>query len=279
MDRELLSKPQISVLQNILKNVNKPVKKQTIEALRWRGFIDDSKILLTQQGFNKAIESLSLEEQCGFLNIQLHDILIHRANRYPENDAKLYFEKDGYEVIRDETGSVIFGNILTAIILDILKTHYKEKYSFASENEVNTFYITLSPFVHLASLGKELVKHIVLESNANRIDEKILEYYQYVTEYWTNKGYENANSANEINARISQMANKILNKNHFTEYIDNYLIDTGWPDLVLVKDNNIQLVEIKTTDKLHMSQIIQIQNIKKFLPFDVKVVRLIKQKI
>ncbi|MDD5400581.1 MAG: hypothetical protein PHQ93_05270 [Sulfurimonas sp.] len=163
---------------------------------------------------------------------------------------------------------------MTAIVLDILKEAYREKYSFATAHEVNTIYITLSPFVHLALLGKELVKQIILESKKKVTDENILEYYQYVIEYLTEQEYKDIRLAMDIETKISLVANSILKKEHFIEYIDNYLIDTGWTDLVLLKDQKIQLVEIKTTDKLHMSQIIQLQNIQKYLPYEIKIVRL-----
>ncbi|MDD5400580.1 MAG: hypothetical protein PHQ93_05265 [Sulfurimonas sp.] len=97
MITDSLSKPQIMLLQSILKNVNTTIRKQTVEALRWRGYINNDELSLTQNGFNKAIESLPLKEQCYFLNIQLQDISLQRESKYPENDAKLYFEKEGFD--------------------------------------------------------------------------------------------------------------------------------------------------------------------------------------
>jgi len=54
-----------------------------------------------------------------------------------------------------------------------------------------------------------------------------------------------------------------------------YLLDPcsfgkGWPDITtIMKDNSIRLIEVKTTDKLHVSQIITFSEIAKFLNIEI----------
>jgi hypothetical protein len=37
---------------------------------------------------------------------------------------------------------------------------------------------------------------------------------------------------------------------------DRWLYSKGWPDLLLIRNGNIRFVEVKTSDKLHISQLI-----------------------
>jgi hypothetical protein len=46
----------------------------------------------------------------------------------------------------------------------------------------------------------------------------------------------------------------------------NYDVRAGWPDLTVVRGNHIRLIEVKKNDKLHLSQISTIPEIKKCLP-------------
>ena len=57
-----------------------------------------------------------------------------------------------------------------------------------------------------------------------------------------------------------------------------YSYRAGWPDLTMVKDSDMFWVEIKTTDRLHMSQIMTIYRMKPLLPGNMRVVQLTKTK-
>ena len=57
---------------------------------------------------------------------------------------------------------------------------------------------------------------------------------------------------------------------------DPYTYRNGWPDLTLVKDNIVSFVEVKTTDKLHESQLITIPAMKNLVPFDFSVCKVTK---
>jgi hypothetical protein len=57
---------------------------------------------------------------------------------------------------------------------------------------------------------------------------------------------------------------------------DPYQYRAGWPDLTLVKDGKMLWIEVKTTDKLHMSQIITLSKMKALLPGKLMVVQLTK---
>ncbi|MGY8873234.1 MAG: VRR-NUC domain-containing protein, partial [Pseudomonadales bacterium] len=57
---------------------------------------------------------------------------------------------------------------------------------------------------------------------------------------------------------------------------DPYGYRKGWPDLTLIKGDEIRLVEIKTTDKLHKSQLITIPMLNQILPNKAEILKLRK---
>ena len=57
---------------------------------------------------------------------------------------------------------------------------------------------------------------------------------------------------------------------------DPYKNVAGWPDLTLVKDNKIELIEVKTTDRLHKNQLHIIPILKTVLPDCVSVLQITK---
>ena len=58
-------------------------------------------------------------------------------------------------------------------------------------------------------------------------------------------------------------------------FSDPYAYVKGWPDLTLVENGEVQFVEVKTTDRLHASQIITIGEMKAAAGVNVSVVRLV----
>ena len=55
---------------------------------------------------------------------------------------------------------------------------------------------------------------------------------------------------------------------------DPYLYRNGWPDLTLTNRRELLWAEVKTTDKLHMSQITTIHHMKPLMPGQIKVIQL-----
>lgn len=55
-------------------------------------------------------------------------------------------------------------------------------------------------------------------------------------------------------------------------HLDHY----SWPDLTIVKGNEVKFIEVKTTDKLHKSQLVTIPTFRKIIPYDFSVCRVIR---
>jgi len=60
--------------------------------------------------------------------------------------------------------------------------------------------------------------------------------------------------------------------------VDSYRYRSGWPDLTIGDKKQIELVEVKTTDKLHGSQLYTIPMLMSILPCNISVVRIVKDK-
>jgi len=55
---------------------------------------------------------------------------------------------------------------------------------------------------------------------------------------------------------------------------DPYTYRSGWPDLTMVRDGSLLWAEIKTSDRLHMSQIVTLSRMKDLLPGLIQIVQL-----
>ena len=54
---------------------------------------------------------------------------------------------------------------------------------------------------------------------------------------------------------------------------NGYTYGNGWPDLTLIKDNEVLFIEVKTTDKMHESQLITIPEMRSITAFKFVFVR------
>lgn len=102
------------------------------------------------------------------------------------------------------------------------------------------------------------LKQNISEISANKF---IREFYPNVTEKFLL-----SLSANVDLNFISKIAELFFN--------DPYKYRAGWPDITIIRNNNISFVEVKTTDLLHESQLRFALEIAKPLELDCKVIQL-----
>jgi len=57
---------------------------------------------------------------------------------------------------------------------------------------------------------------------------------------------------------------------------DPYTYRSGWPDLIIVKGKEVKFIEVKTTDKLHKSQLVTIPIFRKVIPYEFSVCRVFR---
>lgn len=164
-----VSKPQIKALQYILDNSNGKISKQTIEALRRKGHIQETTMELTEMGFNMAVASTSLRKQCESLDIELRVEELKRNHKNPELDLMDYYKAKGYKVTWDETGSAVLGNIVTAMLLEPLQSFFQQEYPHDDSDYINTHLITLSPWTHVKRFCKDKIKEAILNADREQL--------------------------------------------------------------------------------------------------------------
>ena len=258
-----LSKQMIEVLKkgyeaNSLEGIN----KSTLKALFDRGYIDQSG-KLSGDAINYVISELTIEKQCHEINIDFEIIdLNYKSN--PEKDLLKYFNDKGYVGCYYE-GISIF-TILKALLLNELSKHNY----FGSRDDACSRYLE-AQLVMLKDKSTEVIQSIsktdkqtFLNNFTEIINNKFISIrYPDLSVSFADALFEAIDSSIFIN-----LANKINE--------DPYKFRSGWPDLTIVKNEDVQFIEVKTIDKLHLSQLYTIPVMREILPFKFRVVKLRK---
>lgn len=241
------------------------INKSTLMALFDRGYIDQSG-KLSGDAINYVISELPIEKQCHEINIDFEIIdLNYKSN--PEKDLLKYFNDKGYVGCYYE-GISIF-TILKALMLNEL---YKHNY-FGSRDDACSRYLE-AQLVILKDKSSEIIQSI------SKIDKQT--FLSNFTEIINNKfisiRYPDL-SISFANALFDAIDSSIFIKlaNKINE--DPYRFRSGWPDLTIVNNEDVQFIEVKTTDNLHLSQLDTIPLMREILPFKFRVVKLRKRKI
>jgi hypothetical protein len=195
-----------------------------------------------------------LQKQCDSIDLDYHEINLSYLKK-PEKALLKYFEKQGYIGSFNEGFDVQI--LLKALMLDKLE----EYNTFKCRQDACCRYLS-AQFVILENHIQEIIESMKtvsskkLELNLNEILNQ-----PFIQDYHPNTSFEIAMSLfclTDINIWIN-LAYKISE--------NPYDYCKGWPDLIIIKDKNIEFIEVKTTDKLHTSQLNTIPILKKILPY------------
>lgn len=238
------------------------INKSTIKALNQRGVLDTTNAL-TNFGKLYAISRFPLDRQCVEISVGLHEIKLQYKGR-PELALLSHYKALGYIGVSCEGAGIL--TVLKALMLDKLAQFNL----FGSREDACMRYLE-AQFVTLKEKINEIISEIKLVTKSRFIFnfEEIISKPFIAFEY-PELSIEYANAL--FNAMDRNLFIKIAEK--IAE--DPYTYRNGWPDLIMVKDNMVYFVEVKTTDKLHESQLITIPTMKKLLPFDFSVCKIIK---
>jgi hypothetical protein len=270
------------------------VPKRTLQALIDRGFVD-SKEDLTESGRITVIESMSLLKQCDYLSIELDRIpwvkplkpkpkpfvlqylerkgwvktRVKPLKPKPEPFALQYFERKGYVGAYCEGGAI--GTAIKALCLDAL-TESSIFYGTSIDAREDACLKGVVALSHLESdnlkLALDQIEHVSKSKYLKAFSEIIS--YRDIQEWYPGLTLDFAGALYDA-----------LPKSIFIQIAKWISLDSynrnGWPDLTLIKDNTVRFVEVKTTDKLHASQLITIPEIVKETGLKVSVLKLDKQ--
>lgn len=205
----------------------------------------------------------SLDKQCKELSLPLEEIHLSYEGK-PEPALLKHFESLGYVGSFNE--GYTFLTVLKALMLDKLA----ELNVFNDRKDACTRYLEAQLTIH-----KDKVSDIVA-SIRNTSKKKYLSNLReifcqpFIQREYASLSFECCEALfNAIETEIFIAVAKKFSENP-------YSYRSGWPDLILVKGTEVKFVEVKTTDKLHKSQLITIPTFREILPYDFSVYRVRK---
>jgi len=238
------------------------VNKSTIKALKQRDILN-TQDNLTELGRIYAISRLPLAKQCLEISVPLHGIKLQYRGR-PEPAVLSHYETLGYIGVSCEGAGILIS--LKALMLDKLA----EFNYFEDREDACTRYLE-AQFTILEKSITEIISEIKIVTKSRYISnfEEIISKPFIAAEY------------PELSSDFAEAIFDAIDKACFikiaTKIAENpYTYRNGWPDLTLIKNNTVSFVEVKTTDKLHKSQLITIPAIKNLVPFEFSVCKVTK---
>lgn len=254
----LMNKSILSLYKN---GNSEDLNKSTLQALNQRK-ITNSNGQLTEFGERYAISRLPLAKQCKAINLELEIVKLQYVGR-PEPAALAHFKSLGYEGVSCE--GIGFLTVLKALMLNKLA----EYNPFNERNDACTRYLEAQ-----LTILKDKIDDVISEINNVTKEQYITNFEEIISQPFISMEYP------ELNVEFATVVFDAVDKELFCKVAnkiaeDPYLYRNGWPDLTIVKSGNIEFIEVKTTDKLHESQLITIPVMRKILPFNFYAIRLI----
>jgi len=256
-DKQKLSSLMKKALRSLLlpkEKRSRDVTPLTLGALQVRRLVDTDGEL-TGPGTILSLSLLPLREQCQFLQIDTQEIQLPKKYKDPAVDAMYYFMESGNRCCYTE------GGIIMKIIY-CLFFHRLSKYTKPGWVHFMSGLSTLPLAIGLNIIDFEdyITDYETIEKNLLKTIAEA-DHNVFLTNYrkFFNKGFcwygVDEIFASEIVEiigvrRFAEIARVILT--------DPYAFKIGWPDLTVIKNGNVEFVEIKSNDRLTISQLITI---------------------
>ncbi|MCY4613784.1 MAG: VRR-NUC domain-containing protein [Nitrospira sp.] len=261
MPKKRLTAEMKSALREMLDGDAGEFKRGTLKALVSRGFVDPD-AQLTVEGWKQALVISALPRQCAHLGIGHERLEGLEFNGDPEKTVWKYFSENGY------SGSYCEGGALLLLIRAAALETLERLNPFKSRQDACLRFTEAQLKIHENHISEiaDAVEHADADMIVRGFGEiyrslMIQEHYPGLTEEAMVALFNAIGSA-----RLRQ----------FTEAIaeDPYQYRSGWPDLTLTNGQQFLWAEVKTTDKLHMSQITTIHRMKPLMQGTIQVVHL-----
>lgn len=224
-----------------------------------RNYPDD----LSKKAWCKEIAKLPITEQCRQLDILHEKIDGLTYGKKPEIDALNYFNDQGFLGTYCEGGAVLL--LIRAAALDILA-----QFNFLGRSDACTRFTEAQLVAYKES--SELILTAIRNTDKNQVICNFNEIYMHQRI----PGYYPGLNADIISSLFAAIGAERLAQITAAIMENPYLYRAGWPDLTMIKDSDMFWVEVKTNDRLHISQIMTISRMKPLLPGNVSVVQLVK---
>jgi hypothetical protein len=261
MSREF-SVPMSRLLRDVIHGAAPELSKNTCQALVRRGLLSHDGTL-TPRGWRHAIVLLPLHEQCERMELQLEQL----PNPDPDVPAEVaawgHFSALGFVGSHCEGGAILV--LIRAACLDLLAS-------------LNVFHSRSDACIRfteaqLSILGgnKSEILSAVGTATIPQVARNFGEIYshQLVGAWYPSLTVEGITSlfAGIGPRRLAEITAAVME--------DPYTYRAGWPDLTMVRDGSVLWAEVKTSDRLHMRQVVTLSRMKGLLPGSVRIVQLV----
>jgi hypothetical protein len=218
---------------------------------------------LLHRAWCEEIAKLPLVEQCLQLDITHEKLAGLPYGKKPEIDALNHFSAQGFVGAYCEGGPVLL--LIRAAALNFLT-----QLNFSGRRDACTRFTEAQLTIYKES--SDFILNAVRNTDVAQVESHFKEIYMLpqIPEYYPGltAGIMSSLFAAIGAERLAQITAAIME--------NPYSYGAGWPDLTMVKGSDMLWAEIKTTDRLHVSQIMTIFRMKPLLPGNMRVVQLIK---
>lgn len=218
---------------------------------------------LPHEAWFAEIAQLPLAEQCLQLDIKHEKIEGLPYGKKPEIDALNHFLAQGFTGAYCEGGPVLL--LIKAAALDVLA-----QFNFRDRSDACTRFTEAQLTIY-----KESSEHI-LNAIRNADEAQVVRHFNEIYMFPQIPRYYPGLTEDIMSSLFVAIGAERLAQITAAVMENPYSYRAGWPDLTMVKGSDMFWVEIKTTDRLHMSQIMTIYRMKPLLPGNIRVVQLTK---
>lgn len=201
-----------------------------------------------------------LEKQCESLSLLFKDISLEYDGR-PEPALLKHFESFGY------VGSFSEGCALLTALKALMLDKLAELNIFNDRDDACLRYLEAQFIIHRDSVND------IIGSIQNTSRDKYLSNLHEILDRSFGQVECSIKLFKCCEALFDAIETEVFMAvaTKFSE--DPYSYRSGWPDLTLVKGQEVRFIEVKTTDKLHKSQLLTIPAFREVLPYEFSVYR------
>ncbi len=246
-----LSSGMKKALRNLVRGDDLDVSTATLRALIKRRLLTEDQAL-TKPGLAEALLHLPLSEQCQHMKLPLERLINANHDLSPEKAAWEHYRREGFVGSYCEGGAILI--LIRASALDFLTS-------------VNTFKSRIDACERFteAQLSIHQDKSTTIIQTIESATPEIVarNFDEIYANSFVQELYPSLSPEGIVNIFLALGSKRLA---AITKAImeDPYKYRSGWPDLTMIRNGLILWVEVKTTDKLHMRQIITLSASKTF---------------
>ncbi len=273
-----LTKPMKLALRTALDNgVVESATGGTLKALQARDLCQNDGSL-TDQGSVMALSLVSLSKQCDHLDLSITDISLGYEGK-PELAAMEFLRNENRKICYCEGGA--FKLTLYCLCFDRFYRLFQGLWGGMASARSFTYMATgIMSYDFLLEEHPDV--HLQMIEDISRTTEsEMLRAFDTLKSWQPSDEWAFLDWVG-VDREMVQSTFRAVGRDRLVSFAKTFVTDpyafiNGWPDLTCIDGSDIRLIEVKTTDKLHISQLITIPTIVKEADLRVEVMRLRKK--